>query len=310
MITARVAPAAPGLADDASAAAHAVGIGREAQDGHGLSRQQRRSRPVAALDRARPHRDRLHGIARAPDIHVGNQPQAGGLFDRLMCRAVIAETDRVVGQEEHHPAPRRRRYPQRVARVFREHQEGADERSGAVAVGPGRVGRIVPQESVPQRVADLGHSHRHAGMAGTGLLHRIHRQRPRGMAHQLACGRRRNRTLWHTGARIGNTGGAPNGRSRPVTAYQRCGEEERLEPGRRLRPINRRGRSRLPLIPIGFASGRIPLTSPVQIRSGVPEATGCPKSGHLPPPGPIDAAKAVTDPRAAHQRRVPDRGLR
>ena len=57
----------------------------------------------------------------------------------------------------------------------------------AIAVGPLRIGRVVPVVPAPQRQRDLGHAHGHARMTGVGLLHRIHRQGPDGVA-QIAVG--------------------------------------------------------------------------------------------------------------------------
>jgi hypothetical protein len=34
----------------------------------------------------------------------------------------------------------------------------------------------MPQEIIPQDFSDVGHTHRHAGMARPGLLHCIHRK--------------------------------------------------------------------------------------------------------------------------------------
>jgi hypothetical protein len=59
-----------------------------------------------------------------------------------------------------------------------------------VAVGPARVGGIVFQEAGPQAGGGIGHAHRHAGMAGLRLLHRIHRQRADGVGHAALLGDR------------------------------------------------------------------------------------------------------------------------
>ena len=54
----------------------------------------------------------------------------------------------------------------------------------AVAVGPARIGRVVAQVPAPERDRDLGHAHGRAGMAGVGLLHRVHRERADRVGHQ------------------------------------------------------------------------------------------------------------------------------
>ncbi len=65
-----------------------------------------------------------------------------------------------------------------------EMQQRVEQRRGvavrqheAVAVGPGRVGRIVAQIAPPQHAGDFGEPQRRAGMAGFGVLHHVHRQR-------------------------------------------------------------------------------------------------------------------------------------
>ncbi len=66
---------------------------------------------------------------------------------------------------------------------------GEDE---PVAAGPARIGRVVAQMPGPERHRDLGHAHGRAGMAGIGLLHRVHGERPDGVGHQRRsrCGSR------------------------------------------------------------------------------------------------------------------------
>ena len=46
-----------------------------------------------------------------------------------------------------------------------------------VAVGPRRIGRIMFQVATPKNFGDVGHAHRHTGMAGIGLLYGVHRER-------------------------------------------------------------------------------------------------------------------------------------
>ena len=54
---------------------------------------------------------------------------------------------------------------------------GEDE---AVAVGPDRIGRVEPEEPLPQGVGDRCHRHRGAGVARVGRLHGVHAQRADG----------------------------------------------------------------------------------------------------------------------------------
>ncbi len=84
-----------------------------------------------------------------------------GLRVQLAKRLEILDRQVVPGQVQ-------QRVEQHRAVAVREHE--------AVAVGPRGVGRVVAQVVVPENLGDLGHPHRHAGVAGVGLLDRIHRQ--------------------------------------------------------------------------------------------------------------------------------------
>ena len=53
----------------------------------------------------------------------------------------------------------------------------------AVAVGPGRIAGMMLEVTRPQGNGDLGHAHRHAGMARFGRLHGIHGERAQGIRH-------------------------------------------------------------------------------------------------------------------------------
>jgi len=55
---------------------------------------------VLAFDGGFPAYGRFNRVARTPDLHVGDHAQGGGLFDRLVGRAVFAQTDGVVGVDE------------------------------------------------------------------------------------------------------------------------------------------------------------------------------------------------------------------
>ena len=45
-----------------------------------------------------------------------------------------------------------------------------------IPIGPGRIGRVVPQLPRPERDRDFSHAHRHALVAGFGLRHGINRE--------------------------------------------------------------------------------------------------------------------------------------
>jgi hypothetical protein len=60
----------------------------------------------------------------------------------------------------------------------------------AVAVGPGRIGRVEFKEAREQDGRDIGRAHGQPGMAGFCLLDRIHRQRADGVGHAVVIGAR------------------------------------------------------------------------------------------------------------------------
>ena len=96
-----------------------------------LPRQNETGRAVLARQRVHPRCGRFDRVARPPDVHVGNQAQARRLFDRLVCRAVFAEANRIVREDKNIAQLHERRHPQGVARIIRERQEGAGFRNEA-----------------------------------------------------------------------------------------------------------------------------------------------------------------------------------
>ena len=60
----------------------------------------------------------------------------------------------------------------------------------AVAVGPARIGGIEAQVFGEEHGRDVGHAHRHSGVARVRLLHRVHGQDADGVRHIAAAGRR------------------------------------------------------------------------------------------------------------------------
>ena len=75
-----------------------------------------------------------------------------------------------------------------------EHRAVAVREHETVAVRPVRIPRVVAQVPAPEHLGDLGHPHRHAGMTGVGLLHRVHGERSHGV-HHVAIGRLRDLLL-------------------------------------------------------------------------------------------------------------------
>ena len=64
-----------------------------------------------------------------------------------------------------------------------QHRAVARRQHEAVAIRPFRIGRIEFQELREQHGRDVGRAHRQAGVAGFGLLDRVHRQRADGVGH-------------------------------------------------------------------------------------------------------------------------------
>src|SRR6201999_1492803 len=61
------------------------------------------SRSIRALERGAPRRCSLRAITGTPELHAGDRAQARELLDRLVGRAVLAEADRIMGEDEIHP---------------------------------------------------------------------------------------------------------------------------------------------------------------------------------------------------------------
>ena len=70
-----------------------------------------------------------------------------------------------------------------VEQRVEQHRAMAGGQHEPVAVRPARVGGIELVEAGPQRGGDIGHAHRHAGMAGLRRLHRVDGERADGVGH-------------------------------------------------------------------------------------------------------------------------------
>ncbi len=66
-----------------------------------------------------------------------------------------------------------------------QHRAMAGRQHEAVAVGPGRIGRVEFEVAREQHGRDVGRAHRQAGMAGLRLLDGVHRQRADGVRHAV-----------------------------------------------------------------------------------------------------------------------------
>jgi hypothetical protein len=105
-----------------------AGLGRVRQV---LARQQQRGRPAVVLQRDRPGDRGFRRVAGTPDVQVRDQAQAGGVLDRLVGRAVLAQADGVVREHVDDAPLHQRRHADRVAAVVAEGQEGAAVRDVA-----------------------------------------------------------------------------------------------------------------------------------------------------------------------------------
>ncbi len=72
-----------------------------------------------------------------------------------------------------------------IEQRIEQHRAVARREHEPVAVRPFGMRGIELQEAREQHGGDIGHAHRHAGMAGIGLLHGVHGERPDGIGHVL-----------------------------------------------------------------------------------------------------------------------------
>ena len=86
---------------------------------------------------------------------------------------------------------RHRLVAEQMQQRVEQHRAVAGREHEAVAVGPGRIGRIELQEPREQHGRDVGRAHRQAGMAGFRLLDRVHGERADGVGHAVVLGARR-----------------------------------------------------------------------------------------------------------------------
>jgi len=75
----------------------------------------------------------------------------------------------------------------------------------AIAIRPGRIGRVEFQESGEQHGGDVGRAHRQARMAGFGLFHGIHRQGANRIGHAIVLGARKRSRVRMSGGGKGTS---------------------------------------------------------------------------------------------------------
>ena len=99
--------------------------------------------PPRVLDRERPGRRRLVGVARPDEPQVRDRPERGVVLDRLVGRPVLAEPDRIVGPDVDDVQTGERSEPDRAAHVVAEGQERRAVRDEPAVIGD-PVGRSPP----------------------------------------------------------------------------------------------------------------------------------------------------------------------
>ena len=104
-----------------------------------------------------------------------------------------------------------------IQQRIEQHRAVAGREHEAVAVGPVRIGGIELQELGEQHGRDVGHAHRHAGMAGFRLLHRVHGERADGVRHAVMLGaaERSGFGFAHGGSRRGHWSDPVSANSHP-----------------------------------------------------------------------------------------------
>ena len=102
--------------------------------------------------------------------------------------------------------------PCQMKQGVKQHGPMAGGKDKAVPIRPARVGGVVLQKTGKKRSRSIGHAHRHAGMAGFGLLNRINRQRANGIGHAAGIIKRAGKNGRLGGERgVGRVGGGDGG---------------------------------------------------------------------------------------------------
>ena len=123
-----------------------------------------------------------HRVGQALAERAGGGLDARGHVDLGVARGLAVQLAEVA-QLAH-----RQLVAAQVQQCVEQHRGVAVAEHEAVAVGPVRVRRVVPQVPAPQRHRHLGHAHRCAGVAGIGRLHGVHRERADGVGHHVGIG--------------------------------------------------------------------------------------------------------------------------
>ena len=144
---------------------------------------------VAVLGREMPLGNRhADGIAETLAERAGGGLDAGGDEILRMAGRRRAELAEFLDLVERHGL-----VAQQVQQRIDQHRAVAGREHEAVAVGPGRIGRIEFEHLREQHRRDVGGAHRQTGMARFGLFHRVHRERANGVGHAIVVRARH----WH-----------------------------------------------------------------------------------------------------------------
>ena len=120
-----------------------------------------------------------HRVTAALAERAGRRLDAGGeaVFGMAWClRIDLAECLKVVNRQRRRVGAGLLLDAGKEDQRVEQHRRVADGQHESVAVRPIRIGRIVAEHLVPQRVGHRCQSHRRAGMPALRLLHGVHRQ--------------------------------------------------------------------------------------------------------------------------------------
>ena len=124
-----------------------------------------------------------HGIAQALAQRAGGGLDAAGMAVLGMAGGLAAELAEVLQLVERHVG-----VAGEMQQRIEQHRAVAGRQDEAVAVGPVRLRGVELHELGEQHRGDVGHAHRHAGMARVRLLHGVHGESPDGVRHVAAGG--------------------------------------------------------------------------------------------------------------------------
>ena len=99
-------------------------VGRTVVGGQVLAREGQRGRAARVEQRSPPRLARFVGVTGPDDRHVGHGAQCGQVLDGLVRRAILAQTDAVVGEDVDDTQAAERRQADRPAHVVAKDQEG------------------------------------------------------------------------------------------------------------------------------------------------------------------------------------------